>query len=348
MLLCISTSASATYTMIVAQEPGGGTSVWASIIAKHLEKYLGEEIVLRHIPGARDIPGFNEFHNKLRFDEKTIMVSHGAHAESYLIEKVDFSYKEYDPIGGMNLSAVTAYHSSFDPYSHTQIKFSTGSGFNPDAMAMTLLVCGNLKSLNEYLKCYNDKIIFVRGMKAGERRLAFSRKELNVTRESTAAFIKFVQPLIDKNEAVLWFNHGVFDATSKQIIPDPNFKKESFFLEIFKSKWKELPHGPLYDAYLLVKQHRDILQKSLWMNKNNPNSKKVQGALRSMINDKTALLEIERDSGKYQWLIGNDLVSAVEYLQTTVNPQNLQNLVIWEKSAFGVDAVLKPQLIKQH
>ena len=37
---------------------------------KHMEKHLGEKIKLKHIPGARDIPGFNKFHNKLRFDEK--------------------------------------------------------------------------------------------------------------------------------------------------------------------------------------------------------------------------------------------------------------------------------------
>ena len=93
-LMLLSTSAMADYKFVVPQEPGGGTSVWASIIARHLEPYLGEKIVLVHIPGARDIPGFNKFHNELRKDPKTIMVAHGGNAESFLAEKVDYNYKD--------------------------------------------------------------------------------------------------------------------------------------------------------------------------------------------------------------------------------------------------------------
>ena len=76
LMLGFTTSAVADYTMIVPQKPGGGTSQWAQIVATEMEKYLdGEKIILKHIRGARDIPGFNKFHNELRFDDKTIMVS---------------------------------------------------------------------------------------------------------------------------------------------------------------------------------------------------------------------------------------------------------------------------------
>ena len=37
----VATSALADYTLIVPQEPGKGTSVWAEIIAKNLEPFLG-------------------------------------------------------------------------------------------------------------------------------------------------------------------------------------------------------------------------------------------------------------------------------------------------------------------
>ena len=50
------TTAFADYTLIVPQAPGKGTSVWGEIIAKNLEKFIGEPVVVRHIPGARDIP----------------------------------------------------------------------------------------------------------------------------------------------------------------------------------------------------------------------------------------------------------------------------------------------------
>lgn len=345
---CISLVARAEYKMIIPQEAGGGTSVWASIIAKHLEPKLGEKVVLVHIPGARDIPAFNKFHNELRKDPKTIMVAHGGNAESFLTEKVDYNYREYEPIGGMNLSIVTAFRSDFNPYDNNSvIRFASGSGNNPDMMAFTLLVCGELPSIDAYLECYKKKAIYVKGMNSGERRLSFMRGELNTTRESTAAFIKHVQPMIDKKEATLWFSHGVLDLNTGKVVIDPNFPKAGSLEQVYKEKWGKAPKGPLYNSYILVKQYRDVLQKSLWMDKGNPNALKVKAALVAMINDTEALKDIEKDTGKYQWIIGQDLEKAVDILQKLTTNKALKDLVRWQVEAFGVTAVYKPEIVKK-
>ena len=42
----MATSALADFTMVVPQKPGGGTSVWAEIVAGQLERFLGEKIVI--------------------------------------------------------------------------------------------------------------------------------------------------------------------------------------------------------------------------------------------------------------------------------------------------------------
>lgn len=342
-LILISSPAFADYKMIVGQEPGGGTSVWASIIAKHLEKHLGEDIDLVHIPGARDIPAFNKFHNELRFDEKTIMVTHGANAESYLTEEVDYDYNLYEPIGGMNLTAVTAYRKGFNIDKDT-IKFSTGSGFNPDMMAMTLLACGELRTIEAYLNCYKNRAVFVKGMKSGARRLAFMRDELNVTRESTAAFIKHVQPMIDKGEVELWFSEGVFNLDTNSVVHDKNFPLESHFNTVYKERWGEEPAGPLYEAYLLVKNYRDVLQKALWMNKDNPNAPKVKQALVAMLNDPEAIADITARAGNYEWLIGDDLSSAVKMLKTSITEAALRDLIFWQREAFNLEVTYKKHL----
>ena len=347
-LSLVSSFSYADYRMIIPQEPGGGTSVWASIVAKHLEKQLGERIVLVHIPGARDIPGFNKFHNELRKDPKTIMVSHGGNAESFLTEKVDYNYKDYEPIGAQNLSIVTAYRSDFDPYAKNSIiKFAAGSGNNPDMMAFTLLVCGELPTINDYLKCYKEHGNFVKGMKSGERRLSFMRGELNATRESTAAFLKHVQPMIDKGQAKLWFSHGVLDLKTGKVMADKNFPSAGSFQEVYRQKWGKEPAGPLYDSYLLVKQYRDALQKALWMDRGNPNAAKVKSALIAMINDPVAMEELKKDSGDYPWMVGDDLTKAVVILQGLTQEQTLKNLVQWQSEAFGVVSVYKPEIVKK-
>jgi len=342
MAMFVALPASATYTMIIPQEAGGGTSVWASIIAKHLQKHLGEEIVLQHIPGARDIPAFNKFHNELQNDDKTIMVSHGGNAESFLIEEVDYNYKEYEPIGGMNLSIVTAGRSGTDP-TKDPIRFSSGSGNNPDVMAFTLLACGELPTIDDYVACFKDKITFVKGMKSGDRRLAFMRGELNATRESTAAFIKHVQPLIDKGEAELWFSHGVLDLETGLVMPDDNFSVGSFDQYYFQ-KYGKNPSGPLYDAYILAKQYRDALQKALWMRKGNPNAPAVKNALEAMLADPEAQAAIEKKAGKYGWNVGSDLLKAVDILSNLTKRQALQDLVKFQSEALGVKAVYKANI----
>ena len=105
----ITTPAVADYTFVVPQKPGSGTSVWTSIVAKELEKHLGEKIKIINIPGANDIPGFNKFHNDLQSDPKVVMVSHGGNGVSYLVDKVDYNYYEYDPIGMMNLFLICQF-----------------------------------------------------------------------------------------------------------------------------------------------------------------------------------------------------------------------------------------------
>lgn len=348
MLMLVSSAAHADYKFIVPQEPGGGTSVWATIIAKHMEKYLGEKIVIQHIPGARDVPGFNKFHNELRNDPKVVMVAHGGNAESFLGERVDYDYRAYEPIGGMNLSIVTGYRTELDPYSPgAKIKFAAGSGNNPDIMAFTLLVCGELPNLEAYKKCYNEHMTFVKGMKAPERRLAFLRGELNATRETPAAYIKHVQPLVEKGQVKTWFSHGVLDLKTGKIVADKNYPGKGSLQEVYRQRWGKEPRGSLYDAYVLVKMYRDVLQKSLWVNQGNPNALKLKTALVAMINDPDAQREIERDSGMYSWIIGQQLNEAVDILQGLTRERALRDFIWWQREALGVDAVYKPELVKK-
>lgn len=325
----LTTPAFAEYKMIIPQKPGGGTSQWATIIAKYLEPHLGEKIKLVHIPGARDIPGFNKFHNELRFDDKTIMVSHGGNGVSYLTENVDYNYKDYQPIGGMNL---TIHIGEKDLGDH--IYFAGGSGNIPDVMALTLYMCGNLGSFEEYEKCYKDNITFVKGMSGSERRLAFNNGELNITRENPAAYKKHAKA------ADLLFTHGVFDLDEGKVVDDRN-KPNMSFDKVFTAKWGEAPQGDFYDAYMLVKNYRDMLQKALWMNKGNPNSVPVTLALLDMLEDNEAMAAIDKKVGDYDWFIADELIEAVDYLENNKNEKTQDYLIKWQRQVLGYNAVKK-------
>jgi len=344
IMLLFATPVLADYTMVIPQKPGGGTSQWAQIVATELEKHLGEKIILKHIRGARDIPGFNKFHNELRFDDKTIMVSNGGNGVSFLNEKVDYNYADYDSVGLMNLNIITAVQNSHNPYGDEPTSFSGGGGKIPEGIAMTLLKCGAGLATAEYIACFKKKVNWIKGMKGSERRLAFKRGELHGTRDNPAAFKKHVQPTIDKGQASLWFHHGILQPDGSHA-DDPNYpgiQMEDLFYGANRTK----PNSDLYKAYKLIKSFRDGLQKALWVNKGNPNREKLVEALRKVANDPESVKKIQKKVGKYDWILGDKGNDHVKTLMTFITADALKTLVIFNKEAFGIKAIYKPELVK--
>ena len=334
--LGIATPALADYTFVVPQKPGAGTTVWTEIVAKELEPFLGERINIKLIPGARDIPGFNEFHNNLRFDDKTVMVSHGGNGVSFLQEDVDYDYRDYESVGLMNLNIIAGKAKGADM---NKPSFAAGSGMVPEAFAFTQLICGPQKTVNDYIACFQDNVTWVKGMSGAERRLAFKRGELNGTRENPAAYKKHVE---SNSNAEVWFHHGILQADGSHA-DDPNYPGFQFE-DLYKARWGVAPSGDMYDAYKLVKSFRDGMQKALWVNAGNPNKQKLVDALTAMANDPTAVANIQKKVGKYEWKIGVDGDAHRDTLMTFITRDALQTLVKFNREALGLASVDKIEL----
>ena len=339
MVLGMTSTASADYTFVVPQKPGGGTTVWTEIVAKELAPFLGEKIIIKTIPGARDIPGFNKFHNDLQKDDKTVMVSHGGNGVSFLQENVDYNYADYTSIGLMNLDIIAGISKDFKE--GDKISFAAGSGMVPEAFAMTMLLCGPDLTMDQYAECFKKNVTWVSGMSGGERRLAFKRGELNGTRENPAAYKKHVA---SNPDAKVWFTHGILDANSASHTDDPNYPNMQFEI-LFKNKYGVAPSGEFYDAYKLVKSFRDGMQKAIWVRKDNPNAQKLQDALTAMSKDATAIANIQKKVGKYEWKIGVDGNRQRDVLMTFITKDALRNLVKFNTEALGLKSVYKENLI---
>lgn len=338
--LLMSAIALADYTFVVPQKPGGGTSVWAEIVAKQLEPFLGEKIKIKHIPGARDIPGFNEFHNNLQADDKTVMVSHGGNGVSFLQESVDYNYADYDSVGLMNLNIIAGKAKGADM---SKPSFAAGSGMVPEAFAMTMLICGPDKTIEEYTACFKENVTWVNGMSGGERRLAFKRGELTGTRENPAAYKKHVE---SNPDAEVWFHHGLLDPKSGMHVDDPNYPGFQFELMYLNAYGTPAYKSELYNAYKLVKSFRDGMQKALWVRKGNPNKDLLVDALTAMSKDAEAMAVIQKKVGDYDWIIGNEGNKHRDTLMTFVTAKALDDLVTFNTEALGLASVYKPELVK--
>lgn len=333
LLLFVSSIATADFTFIVPQKPGAGTSQWTEIIVREMQKYMDEKITIKHIPGARDIPGFNAFHEEYMQDDKYVMVSHGGNGVSFLQENVKYDYAAYDSIGLMNLNIIAGKQrgSKLDP-----IKFAAGSGMVPEAYAMTMLRCGPDKTPEQYVTCFKDNVVWVKGMSGGERRLAFRRGELNATRENPAAYKKHVKP---NDKAEVWFHHGILqqDGSHKDDLNYPGYQFEI----LFEKKWGVVPSGPLYDAYKLVKSFRDGLQKAIWVRAGNPNAALLKETLNKVATTPESIAEIEKAVGQYEWIIGENGNARRDLLMTFISKDAMNTLVYFNREALGLASVNK-------
>ena len=340
LAMSITTSAMAeTFTFVVPQKPGSGTTVWTEIVLKELARFMpGHTLKLRNFPGARDIPAVNAFQNELRFDDTVVMVSHGGNGVSFLQENVDYNYADWESIGMMNLNIIVGKRLDADL---ENIVFASKSGRVPDAMGMALLLCGKLDSIAEYTTCFKSKVNWVPGFgNGGDRRLAFKRGELTIDRENPAAYKKHIAPNTD---AEVWFHHGILqgDGTHADDVNYPGLQMEI----LYEQKWGEAPSGPMYDAYVLVKSFRDAMQKAFWVNAGNPNAELLQKALLEMSKDPQAIKAIQKKVGKYEWVIGKEGNARRDTLMSFVTEPALRDLVTFSNDALNIAAVYKPNIV---
>lgn len=333
--------ARAEYTMIVPSGPGSGGAVWASVIATQLSKYTDEPIVLKHVPGARNIPGLNAWHNKFRFDDKTMVVSFGSHSVNYLLESsVEYNFSEYTALGMMNLDLIVGHNKNHDPLNEKS-SFAGTNALN-DALGVGLMICGPQPSTEAYIACWKEKMTWVNGVKGSQIRPMYLRGEINVTRDPPPSWIRYYEN--DENTK-LWFTHGIMDLNTGGHVANPNYP-DVLWDDVYEKTWGVKPSGDLYEAWHLARTFNNVLQKVLWVNKGNPNAEKLTKALEAMLADPEAVRIIEENSGKYDWVVGDQANQIRDDLNTRINETNLSTLVQWYKGAYGTKSVYKENLVK--
>ena len=88
--------------VIVPFAPGGGTDVYVRAIAPHLEKHLpgNPTIVVRNIPGARGIPGANQFQARARTDGTELIAASASTVANFVFQKskVEYQLDKWEPV----------------------------------------------------------------------------------------------------------------------------------------------------------------------------------------------------------------------------------------------------------
>ena len=315
-LLFTVTSAMAEYRLVVPSPKGTGTAIWADVVAAELEKYLGERVIVENIKGGKGNVGLETFNTKYKDDPKTILLAHGGNANAWLIENVNWSFKNWEPIMIQPYNITTTIKSDFD-WQNEKLNLADCSGCVPETLGWTLLIGW-------------DNINFVRKMSAGDAKQAWLRGDFNYIREPASRHIKNTLPMVEGGEALRLFNHGMF-TPNNGFVQDPNWPDTPMVTDLYKDTFGKEPSGDVYEAYILSAVWRDGLQKGLFMHPG-ANTEAVVDAFERMMANEDSRKYLISKLGDYPMYFGEESNIIMEYLYGYVTKERLKLLVDFAKN----------------
>ena len=315
-LLITATSAMADYRLVVPSPKGTGTAIWADVVAAELEKYLGERVIVENIKGGKGNVGLETFNTKYKDDPKTILLAHGGNANAWLIENVNWSFKNWEPIMIQPYNITTTIKSDFD-WQNEILNLADCSGCVPETLGWTLLIGW-------------DNINFVRKMSAGDAKQAWLRGDFNYIREPASRHIKNTEPMVKDGEALRLFNHGMF-TPNNGFVQDPNWPDTPMVTDLYKETFGEDPSGDIYEAYILSAVWRDGLQKGLFMHPG-ANTEAVINAFEKMMANKESREYLISKLGDYPMYFGKESNIIMDSLYSYVTKERLKLLVDFAKN----------------
>jgi tripartite-type tricarboxylate transporter receptor subunit TctC len=266
--------------IIVPFSPGGGTDVYVRALAPYLEKHLPGKptVIVRNIPGARGIPGANQFQARAKPDGTDVIAGSASNVATFVLErsKVEYKLNEWEPIVLSPQGAVVYASPSLGVTGPKDLPKLKGKqlvfgGQSPGSAELRVIVTFELLGL---------KPNYVWGLNRGPLRLAFERGEMNINYDSTPGFLKNAMQLVKAGKAVPLYSLGVLDEKGA-LVRDPNFPDMPNFADAYELMHGKKPSGQGFDAWLSVMKMLVMLNKGLYLPAGTP--KPVLDAWRTAI-----------------------------------------------------------------
>lgn len=315
---------------------GGGTDVWARFMAPNLTSFIEGHptVVIKNQPGGGSITGTNLFYKRAKDDGSNIIGTSASTLFPYMLgdKRVRFKLDEWTPIlasptgGVIYVQPDMGIASSADvgKLLNQEMKFASQG---PTQLELPILIALDLLGAD-------IKPVF--GMKSrGAGRLAFERGEATIDFQTSSAYMRSVQSLVDANKAVPVFTVGVMNAEGN-IVRDPAFPDLPTFEEAYEMVHGKQPSGMQYDVYRKFLAAGFAFQKVIFIPSDAPANviTEYNQAVRNMIADSKFQQEAEVQIGPYQNAVGVDIA---QYLGDALNvsPEMYGWIKGWLESEFN-------------
>ncbi|WP_116133117.1 tripartite tricarboxylate transporter substrate binding protein [Tropicimonas sp. IMCC34043] len=326
-----------TIEWIIPFSAGGGSDTWARFNAPLLSKYLPGEptVVVVNEPGGGSTKGSNLFAARAKPDGLTILGTSGSTQFPYLLgdPRVRYDYADWEiamasPTGGVVYTSPSTGVTNPDEIAKLAGQKLIYASQGATSLDLVPLLGFKLMGLD---------VQHVFGFKGrGDGRLAFERGETNIDYQTSSAYIKNVEPLVEAGTAVPLFSWGALDADGN-LVRDPTFPDLPHFGEAYEMVTGKAPEGPEYDAYFAFFTAGFPAQKMVFLPKGTPQEivDAYQAAFEAMKADPVYQDNKESVLGTYEQVTG-PAADTLFQKGTTITPELRKQVVDTLAADYGV------------
>jgi tripartite-type tricarboxylate transporter receptor subunit TctC len=326
-----------TIEWIIPFSAGGGSDTWARFNAPLLGKYLpgNPTVVVVNEPGGGSTKGTNLFAARAKPDGLSILGTSGSTQFPYLLgdPRVRYEYADWEivmaaPTGGVVYTSPSTGVTGPDDIAKLAGQKLVYASQGATSLDLVPLLGFKLMGLD---------VQHVFGFKGrGDGRLAFERGETNIDYQTSSAYIKNVQPLVETGAAIPLFSWGALDDDGN-LVRDPTFPDLPSFGEAYETLTGQAPSGPEYDAYFAFFTAGFPAQKMVFLPKGTSQDivDAYQNAITEMKKDPDYLAAKEAILGTYEQVTGK-AADTLFKKGTVISPELRTQVVDMLAADYGV------------
>lgn len=298
---------------VVPFKEGGGSDTWARFFGPRFSQHLNGKpvVVVKNIPGGGSTKGANRFERRAKANGLNVFSTSASTQIPYLLgdSRVRYEVKRWNVIMATPTGAVVYVRpelgiknaSELAKLQGQKLKFGSQRAASMDLVG---LLAFDMLDLD---------IHAIFGMKGrGSARLSFERGEVDIDFQTTSAYLKKVQPLVDEGKAIPLMSFGVLNKEGK-IVRDPTFPDLPHVGEVYEMIHGKKPTGVEYNVWKTFFVAGFAAQKGLFLPKGTPDDviAEWRNAAQRVIDQDNFKEESELVLGQYPQLVNEDAVNTL-------------------------------------
>ena len=327
-----------TIEWIIPFREGGGADIWARFNAPFIAKYLpGQpQIVVKNDPGGGSTKGANRYSRDSKSDGFALLGTSASTQFPYLLgdSRVRYDYDDWRILMVYQTGGVVYVRPELGLSDASQLrelrdrKLTFGSQ-GPTSLDLVPMLAFELLGLNV------RPIFGIRGRRVGQ--LAFERGDATIDYQTSAAYIRNIQPLVDAGKAVPLFTLGSLNPDG-ELIRDPEFPELPHVGEVYSYMHQKPPSGLAWDSWFAFFSAGFGAQKLLVIPKDTPSDVVLayQAALEAMQRDPDYIARKPSVLGAYDQVTG-DAAQRLYGLASDIPSGPRQWIRDWLRRKYGLN-----------